>query len=173
MLVNQKQLSQYLGISTRRIRQLREDGVFKKRDGTAAGYSLEECIQEYIEYKVNAETGRRTSISKEEAQAEHEEVKKQISVLKLRKLRRELHEASIVEYFLTDMLVRFRKHLMAIPPRLAMQVAGEEDIGVLTETIRKEMYKALEELSDYDPDEIDGEEPEMEEDLEEEEEDDE
>ena len=62
---------------------------------------------------------------------------------------------------------------MAIPPRLAMQVAGEEDIGVLTETIRKEMCKALEELSDYDPDEIDGEEPEMEEDLEEEEEDDE
>ena len=173
MLVNQKQLSQYLGISTRRIRELREDGVFKKRDGTAARYSLEECIQEYIEYKVNAETGRRTSISKEEVQAEHEEVKKQISVLKLRKLRRELHEASNVEYFLADMLVRFRKHLMAIPPRLAMQVAGEEDIGVLTETIRKEMYKALEELSDYDPDEIDGEEPEMEEDLEEEEEDDE
>lgn len=168
MLVNQKQLSQYLGISTRRIRQLREDGVFKKKDDAMAGYSLEDCIQEYIEYKVNAETGRRTSISKEEVQAEHEEVKKQISLLKLRKLKRELHEASNVEYFLSDMLVHFRKYLLALPPRLAMQAAGEDDIAALTEIIKKEMLKALEELSEYDPDEIDGEEPSAEEEAEEE-----
>ncbi len=171
MLVNQKQLSQYLGISTRRIRQLREDGVFKKKTDSAAGYSLEECIQEYIEYKVNAETGRRTSISKEEVQAEHEEVKKQISLLKLRRLKRELHEATDVEYFLNDMLVRFRKYLMALPPRLAMNVTGVEDMAVVTETIRNEMRKALEELGEYDPDEIDGIESLLEEEPDEEDED--
>lgn len=171
MLVNQKQLSQYLGISTRRIRQLREDGVFKKKTDSAAGYSLEECIQEYIEYKVNAETGRRTSISKEEVQAEHEEVKKQISLLKLRRLKRELHEATDVEFFLNDMLVRFRKYLMALPPRLAMNVTGVEDMAVVTETIRNEMRKALEELGEYDPDEIDGIESLLEEEPDEEEED--
>lgn len=171
MFVNQKQLSQYLGISTRRIRQLREDGVFKKKTDSAAGYSLEECIQEYIEYKVNAETGRRTSISKEEVQAEHEEVKKQISLLKLRRLKRELHEATDVEFFLNDMLVRFRKYLMALPPRLAMNVTGVEDMAVVTETIRNEMRKALEELGEYDPDEIDGIESLLEEEPDEEEED--
>ena len=171
MLVNQKQLSQYLGISTRRIRQLREDGAFKKKVDAAAGYSLEECIQEYIEYKVNAETGRRTSISKEEVQAEHEEVKKQISLLKLRKLKRELHEATDVEFFLNDMLVRFRKYLMALPPRLAMNIAGVEDMAIVTETIRNEMRRALEELGEYEPDEIDGIESLLDEDPDEEDED--
>ena len=82
MIVNQKELSQCLGISSRRVRQLREDGLFKiSQEGR--GYNLEKSIQEYIEYKINAETGRRASISKEEVQAEHEEVKKQISLLSL------------------------------------------------------------------------------------------
>lgn len=102
MEVNQKELSQCLGISTRRIRQLREEGVFQKKDGKVTGYNLERCVQEYIDYKVNAEMGRSASISKEEVQAQHEEVKKQISLLKLRKMRRELHEAADVEGFLSD-----------------------------------------------------------------------
>ena len=156
MEVNQKQLSQYLGISTRRIRQLREDGVFQKRDGAATGYNLEQCIQEYIEFKVNAETGRRTSASKEKVQAEHEEVKKQISVMKLRRLRRELHEAADVESFLADMLVRFRNRVMNVPVRAAIRIVGETDINVITRVLEKEMESTLEELADYNPDEIDG-----------------
>lgn len=156
MEVSQKQLSQCLGISTRRIRQLREEGVFCRRDGKATGYNLEKCIQEYIDYKVNAEVGRSASISKEKIQAEHEEVKKQISVLKLRRLRRELHEAADVENFLSDMLLKFRNRMLAIAPRVAMRAVGEGDIGRLTEIIQKEMLDTLEELSEYDPDEIDG-----------------
>ncbi len=155
MIVNQKELAQCLGISSRRVRQLREDGLFKlSQEGR--GYNLEKSIQEYIEYKVNAETGRRASISKEEVQAEHEEVKKQISLLKLRKLRRELHEAADVEAYLSDMLIRFKNRLMAVPTKLAMQVSGEEDLNVIIQTIKRELTAVLEELSEYDPDEIDG-----------------
>ena len=155
MTVNQKELAQCLGISSRRVRQLREDGLFKlSQEGR--GYNLEKSIQEYIEYKVNAETGRRASISKEEVQAEHEEVKKQISLLKLRKLRRELHEAADVEAYLSDMLLRFKNRLMALPTKLAMQVSGEKDLNVIIQTIKKELTAVLEELSEYDPDEVDG-----------------
>ncbi len=154
--VNQKQLAQCLGISTRRIRQLREDGVFQKTDGKATRYNLEKCIQEYIDYKVNAETGRRTSISKEEVQAQHEEVKKQISLLKLRRMRRELHEAADVENFLSDMLIRFRNRMLAVAPRVAIKAVGETDISKLTDIIQKEMLATLEELSEYNPDEIEG-----------------
>ncbi len=156
MEVSQKELSQCLGISTRRIRQLREEGVFCRRDGKATRYNLERCIQEYIDYKVNAEMGRSASISKEEVQAQHEEVKKQISLLKLRKMRRELHKAADVEGFLSDMLLRFRNRMLAVSPRVAMKAVGETDLGRLTEIIQKEMLATLEELSEYDPDEIDG-----------------
>ncbi len=155
MDVNQKQLAQCLGISTRRIRQLSEEGVFKRKDGKS-GYHLESCIQEYINYKVNAEMGRSACISKEVVQAQHEEVKKQISILKLRKLRRELHEAVDVENFLADMLLKFRNRMLAVSPRVAMKAVGETDLSRLTEIIQNEMLATLEELSEYDPDEIDG-----------------
>lgn len=155
MVVNQKELSQCLGISTRQIRNLKSEGLFQT-EKNSRGYNLEKCIQEYINFKINAEMGRRTSITKEEVQAEHEEIKKQISALKLRKLRRELHEASNVEAFLTDMLVRFRNRLMSLPPKMAMELSGEDDMNDMIRIIRTELANTLEELSQYDPDEIDG-----------------
>lgn len=163
MIVNQKELAQCLGISSRRVRQLRDEGLFQISK-EQHGYVLEKSIQEYIDYKVNAETGRRTSISKEQVQAQHEEVKMKISLLKLRKLRRELHEASDVEDFLTAMLLRFRNRLLAIPSKLAMEVSGETDINCIIEIIKKEMLEVLGELSEYDPDEIDGQQGEVDED---------
>lgn len=155
MVVNQKQLSQCLGISTRQIRNLREDGMFQTMEG-GKGYNLEKCIQEYIEFKIKAETGRSASISKERIQAEHEEVKKQISVMKLRKLRRELHEAADVEAFLSDMLIQFKNRLLSLPAKMAMRVSGEKDVNRIIEILSKDINEALEELSEYDPDEIDG-----------------
>lgn len=155
MVVNQKELSQCLGISTRQIRNLKSEGLFQT-EKNSRGYNLEKCVREYINFKINAEMGRRTNITKEEVQAEHEEIKKQISVLKLRKLRRELHEASDVEAFLTDMLIRFRNRLLSLPPKLAMQLSGINDLNDMIKAIKTELENTLEELSQYDPDEIDG-----------------
>lgn len=154
MVVNQKELAQCLGVSTRQIRNLKADGLFSGPEN-GKGYSLEKCVQEYITYKVNAETGRGASISRERIQAEHEEVKKQISKLKLRKLRGELHEAADVEAFLTDMLVKFKSRLLSLPAKLAMQTAGEDDVNRIIAVITKGINEALSELSEYDPDEID------------------
>lgn len=154
MTVNQKELAQCLGISARRIRQLQEEGLFKSNQ-EQRGYSLEKCVREYIDYKVTAETGRRTSISKEAVQAEHEEVKKQISLLKLRKLRRELHAAADVEFYLTDMLTRFKNRLLSLAPKMALEVSGESDVNEIIESIKQNLLNALEELTEYSPDEID------------------
>ena len=54
------------------------------------------------------------------------------------------------------MLIRFKNRLLSVPAKLAMQVAGEEDINQIIQIIKKELLSALEELSEYDPDEIDG-----------------
>lgn len=155
MMVNQKELAQILGISTRQVRNLKSEGLFETV-GTGRGYPLERCVQEYINFKINSETNRRASITTEEVRAEHEEVKKQISMLKLRKLRRELHEAANVEMFLSNMLLAFRNRILSMPPRLAMELRGEDDLNQVIQIIKREMECALEELSEYDPDEIDG-----------------
>ena len=84
-------------------------------------------------------------------------IKKDISALKLRRMRQELHEAADVEAFLSDMLTRFKKRLLSLPSKMAMQIAGEKDINVLVQVLTRGFNEALEELSRYDPDSIDGE----------------
>lgn len=157
MEVNQKELAQCLGITARRVRELKQYGFFQTVPG-GKKYSLENCIQEYIEYKVKAEVGTGKTIIKEKEQAEHEKIKKEISKLKLRKLKRELHEAKDVEYFLSDMLVNFKNKLLSLPSKVAVLILGEKDINKIIAILNKEMLDTLEELSEYNPDEIDGEE---------------
>ncbi|MDU4852843.1 MAG: DNA-packaging protein [Clostridioides difficile] len=153
MNVNQKELATILGITSRRVRQLREEGFFSFAEN-GKKYSLEKCVQEYIEYKVKAETNSGTSIDVEREKAEHEQIKKNISKLKLRKLKKELHEASDVELFLNEMLINFRNRLLSIPSKVAVQILGEEDVNRIIEILQKEMYETLDELSEYNPDEI-------------------
>lgn len=141
-----------MGLSVRRVQQLQADGTIK-RDKEENGYRLEECVQAYIDFKVTSETGRSSAISKEKVQAEHEEIKKQISILKLRRLRRELHEASDVEYYLNDMLTRFKNRILSLPPKIVMVTSGE-DTNQAIQDVQELLEGALSELSEYNPDEI-------------------
>lgn len=157
MVVNQKQFAKIIGVTTRRVRQMRdEEGLFRLEE-QGKGYELERCVPEYIDYKLKAEVTRGTSFIKEKEQADHEHIKKEISKLKLRKLKNELHEAADVEYFLTNMLIGFKNRLLTVPSKVAGLVVGETDVNAIVNLIENEMLQTLDELSEYDPEKIDGE----------------
>ena len=96
---------------------------------------------------------------KEKEQAEHEKYKKEITKLKLRRLRKETHEAGDVEQFLNNMLIDFRNRLLSVPAKIAPIVIGQTDIHIIISELEKELEMTLEELSNYDPDVINGTEP--------------
>lgn len=151
--VNQKTLAAALGISSRQVRNLREQGMFEFAPGTKK-YDLTKCVNEYIEFKVKAEVGGGTSIIKEKEQAEHERLKKEITKIKLRKLRTEVHEAADVEEFLNNMLLDFRNRILSVPAKIAPQILNESDINIIINLLTNEMLETLDELSEYDPDVI-------------------
>lgn len=159
MDVNQKELAAILGITDRRVRQLKNEfGLFVRgmtAEKKTKNYCLEKCVPEYINYKLEAEVQQGTSYNKEKEQAEHEQIKKKISILKLRKLKRELHEADDVEEFLTDMLVNFKSRLLSVPQKVAPLIVSEDDVNVILDILEREIFQALEELSEYDPLKID------------------
>lgn len=157
MIVNQKELSNTLGITTRRIRELQHDYSFFNKQETGRGYDLGKCVQEYIEYKVKAEVSRGTSIDIDKEKAEHERIKKTMSELKLRKMKKELHEAADVEIFLGEMLYNFRNKLLATPSKVATLIVGEKDVNQIINILTKEMNDLLDELSEYDPEDVSGE----------------
>ena len=158
MEVNQKELSKIIGVTDRRVRQLRDEyGLFEngRTDGKKKNYILDICVPEYINYRMEAEVKQGTTVVKEKEQAEHERIKKQISTLKLRKLKHELHEAKDVEEFLTNMLMDFKVRMLAIPQKVAPLVISEDDTNKIVDILEKEVFGALEELSEYDPMKVD------------------
>lgn len=163
MVVNQKELAAILGLTDRRVRQLRNEfGLFDKcvtDEKSIKKYKLEKCIQEYINYKIEAEVQQGTNVDKERQQAKHEKVKCQITELKYKKLKNELHEACDVEEFLTEMLIDFKNSLLSIPQKLPQTIVGEDDVSVIREKLEKEIFQTLDYLSEYDPAKIDKENP--------------
>lgn len=63
-----------------------------------------------------------------------------------------VHAAEDVERELTKMLLAFRAKILGIPSRLAPRITNINEANQLEEMIRQELYEALQELSDYDPD---------------------
>ena len=159
MDVTQKQLAEILNISARQVRELTNvHGLFEREvvDGKKQKkYRLEKCVPEYLSFKLKGEAKGGTFYNKEREQAEHEQIKKKISILKLRRLRRELHEAGDVEEYLTNMLMSFKSRLLLIPQKVAPLIVGEDDINRISEVLEKEIFETLEELSEYDPEKID------------------
>ncbi len=154
--VNQKELAAALGISARQVRNLRnEQGMFPFIPGTKK-YNLTACNVEYIKFKVEEETGRGTNTSKEKEAAEHERYKKELTLEKLRAVRKQTHKAKDVEEFLNNMLTNFRSHILAVPAKVAPLVLNESDVNVIVKTLEDEMYAVLDELCEYDPDAVNG-----------------
>ena len=55
MEVNQKQLAALLGISSRQVRNLKEQGLFEFVTDSRK-YNAEKCVQEYIDFKSRQNT---------------------------------------------------------------------------------------------------------------------
>lgn len=155
MELTQKQLAEIIGITARQVRNLKEQGLFELAEGSKK-YNAAKCVQEYLAFKIKAETGKGTTVVREKEQAEHEKLKKEITKIKLRKLRAEVHEATDVERYWSDMLQHFRNYMLSIPSKIAPKILDESDINKIIQEITEEILAALDTLSEYDPDEING-----------------
>ena len=60
-----------------------------------------------------------------------------------------------MEEFITDMLMNFKNRLVSVPQKVAPLVIGENDVNNIIGILEKEVFEALDELSEYDPLKID------------------
>lgn len=150
LYATQKELSVLINLSPKRIREIRQaEGIFIP-DNKTRKYNLPVCIREYIQYRIQSEASG-GSADYEIERAEHERAKKEITRLKLRRLRRESHDAADVEAVIFDMLVRFRSKLLSMPMKLAPMLIGL-DVNEIVKIIKLEVNETLCELSEYNPD---------------------
>lgn len=154
-------IAKIFGVSTRRIEQLKAEGVIKGQ-GRPTKYDLLPTIQAYIKYlsdKANGREKRETDAELEtaklEAESRFKKAKADMAELELKELRGELHRASDVEAITTDHVMYLRSMLMAMPGKLAVDVAAIDSAPEAAERIKQEVYGVLDRLAGYryDPEE--------------------
>lgn len=147
-VVSTKEISEILGLSDRRIRQLENEGALVK---IAHGkFHLPDSIQRYIEFiKEQSEPDEETDYYKERALLTR--ANRQKAEMELKIIQGEVHRSEDVEKVMNDMLGAFRSRTLVIPNKISPLLIAQTEVEVVKSIIKKAIHEALLELSDYDP----------------------
>lgn len=153
--VTEVELAEYLGLSTRRIRQLSKEGVVIKSQ--KARYDLKKSVLGYInsirqQEKQMDSNIEKLKLTKEATSLQHEQLKKRKTELQVQEMEKKLHRSEDVEYFWNAMVLAAKSRLTAIPVKCAPLLVGIEDRKEIQSILKREVAEALNEVADYDVD---------------------
>lgn len=152
--VSAKVMAELLGVGTRQVRNLAEEGILLR--SSHGKYMLCESVKNYILTLKVAKVGEGKiqtmpdNLNLDEEKAKHEHLKCCITEIKLKLISGKVHRSEDVQRVVTDMLVRLRSKLAALPAKTAGKLAGKPREEIL-ELLKGEISGALQELSDYSP----------------------
>lgn len=141
-------VARHLDMTERNVRTLRDKGVLTEyKPGL---YDLKTATQQYVNFlrKKNPDAEEKVDYNTERAKLVRAKRESQELELQLRK--NELHTAEDVEQVMTDMLIRFKTRLMAMPAKLSPILAKKTDQTEIFKLMKTGVDEALEELADFD-----------------------
>ena len=158
--VESKVIATLFGLTVRRIQQLPQDGIIKTEQvGRQRRYDLLDTVRRYIAYlqdKCNSKGGSKDDTENEsrklKADADIKEAKAEIVELELLELKGEMHRSEDVEAMTADLVYTIRSMMLALPGRLAIDLAPIDKPAEISERIKQEVHAILQELSNYNYD---------------------
>ena len=141
-LYTSKVVAQWICLTERRVRQLRDEGVIQE---SAPGlYDLQACVARYIQYlggagkeNLNAERTKLTAAKRQAAEMDNDE------------RRGDLHSTADIERGIKTMCLNVRSRLLTLPGMLSPTLAKMTEQAEVFDVIKAAVDEALEELSSY------------------------
>jgi phage terminase Nu1 subunit (DNA packaging protein) len=156
-------IAKLFGVTERRVQQLAQDGIIPAVQTRPYKFDLLPTVQAYIKYLSDKANGReqksvdnvQAEADKLRAEADLKRHKADIAEMQLKELEGKMHRSEDVEAMTNDLVYTIRSMIMAIPGRLAMDVAKAANAAEASALMRNECAKILTELSGYkyDPEE--------------------
>lgn len=145
--ISTTELAVVLGLTARRVQQMAQDGTITPvRRGR---YRLCDSVQQYIKFLSKKNDTSPQEQEKQEAEISIKKAKAIITVLEAKELQGKMHRSEDVAAMTEDLIYSIRSMLLALPGRLAVDVASTQEPAEAAEIIRREIYKIMEELSNY------------------------
>lgn len=145
--VNVTTLAAILGVTARRVQQMTQDGTIQTV--SKGKYQLGQSVQAYIEFRAKEKAFSQIEIDKQNAEVSLKKSKAVVAVLEAKELQGKMHRSEDVAAMTEDLVYTIRGMLVALPGRLAVDVAAVSSAAEANELIRKEIYLVMEELSRY------------------------
>ena len=148
--VSTTELACVLGITGRRIRQMAEDGQLQKV--SKGRFLLADSVQRYVKFLSDGpmdEEDKKLEKTRRVAETTMKASKATIAKLEAEELKGKMHRSENVAAMTTDLIYAIRGAMMALPGRLAVDVASANSPAEAAEIIRREVNKAMRELSNY------------------------
>jgi len=155
-------IAKLFGIGERRVQQLAKDGILPVAGKRPYKFDLLPTIQAYIKYLNDrlASAGKDEKYSVAEfdklrAEANIKQSKEKIAEMQLKELEGKMHRSEDVEAMTEDLVYKIRSAILAMPGRLAVDVAEAKNASEASALILAECHKILNELAgySYDPEE--------------------
>lgn len=147
--VTAAELGIVIGVTRSHVSKLCADKVFV-RDGRR--YPLAENIQRYVKYRLdgaNPTDESRLKLDKLAADAKYKAHKAEIMRLEAEELKGKMHRSEDVEALTSDLIYTIRSIMLALPGRLAMDVASIDSPAECAQVIRQEVFSAMASLGEY------------------------
>lgn len=148
--VSTTELATVLGVSARRVQQMAQDGTIPTcRKGC---FRLADSVQRYVKFLSDGpmdEEDKKLEKTRRVAETTMKASKATIAKLEAEELKGTMHRAEDVSAMTTDLIYAIRGAMMALPGRLAVDVASANSPAEAAEIIRREVNKAMQELSNY------------------------
>ena len=144
-----------MGKSNQWVGQLTSKGtMFKKRTPFGTMYELAPNMRSYIEMLSTRAEDKDSKVleaeqKKRDADAKLKTAKASIAMVQAKELLGKMHRSEDVMEITQDLIYTIRGALLALPGRVAVDVAAAQTAAEASEIIRKEVFKVMEELSGY------------------------
>lgn len=150
-----KVIAHIFQVSTRRVEQLRAEGIIKG-EGRPIKFDLLPTIMAYIKYLSDKAYGRekkqtdaQLATAKLEAEKRIKTAKAEYAELELKELKGELHRAQDVEEITSAHVMEVKAQLSAMPGRLAVDLSGTHTASEQANRVQKEVNEILTALANF------------------------
>lgn len=144
------ELAVVLGLSSRRVRQLADEGIIQSVGKNA--YNLAVSVQAYNKFLSNRlpnEEDVKLEKAKKMAETQLKASKATVAKLQAQELQGKMHRSEDVAAMTADLIFTIRGALIALPGRLAVSVASVRSPAEASEVIKKEVHLVMRELANY------------------------
>lgn len=147
------EVASVLGLSVRRVQQMMQDGTMTTVERGVLNLSM--AVQQYIAFvtkDIGTDEDEEAESLKLKSDAKLKQAKAVVASLDAQERMGKMHRSEDVSAMTTDLIYAIRSSLLALPGRLAVDVLEAKDKAEASDIIRNEIYKVMEELSNYEYD---------------------